>query len=362
MLNWPAIGAPTAAYSPETTWAFGVSAAGYIVMPDDNMRRASELNIDGAYTLRRQWFINLSGTLYLTDRLQLSFRAGYRFYPDRFYGIGNSSPSLLSPPQQYDASLFRLYAQPLYRLTDAWHIGGGADIRYEGRGITPGKSWLLTAAGAAAMYDTRENIYYPHCGLFFKAQTYFYGASIFARGSSSLGRYAEGGTGEGTVFVPMAHIVLDLRHFVPLYKELIFAYQVYADMLIGTHTWQTTGASGEAAYSPISVLMPTLGGTDLLRGFYHGLFRDESAFALQGELRFPIYHILRGTVFAAVGDTYSLHQPQWTMPKVGYGIGLRLQFNTAGINIRADIARNNYMNRWDDINAYSFYLTVKEAF
>ena len=202
------------------------------------------------------------------------------------------------------------------------------------------------------MFDTRDNIYYPHHGLFLKAQLRWQGVAV-----------------RDERFRSLAAVQLDWRHFITLYKELIFAWQAYANILAGqlptltnTPTTNTSTTNTSSVINPASVLLPAVGGQDMLRGFYTGQFRDEMVVALQAELRFPIYSILRGTAFAGVGDAYNLRAPQWTVPKVGYGLGLRLQFNTAGINIRADVARNNYDNRWNNINSYSFYLTVKEAF
>ena len=45
-----------------------------------------------------------------------------------------------------------------------------------------------------------------------------------------------------------------------------------------------------------------------------------------------------------------------------HGIGLRAAINKAKVNIRFDIARSNVDPRWNNINAYSFYLTATEAF
>jgi hypothetical protein len=93
-----------------------------------------------------------------------------------------------------------------------------------------------------------------------------------------------------------------------------------------------------------------------------GMFRDDAMLALQGELRFPVFSLLSGAVFAGVGDVYCYDDWRWTTPKVGYGIGLRLKVNKANINVRVDLARNNLYKSWTARESYSFYLTVTEAF
>ena len=66
-------------------------------------------------------------------------------------------------------------------------------------------------------------------------------------------------------------------------------------------------------------------------------------------------------MFAGAGDVYDYQHWQWSVPKIGYGLGLRLTINRAKINIRADVARNN-IYPWQNINGYGFYLTATEAF
>ena len=109
-------------------------------------------------------------------------------------------------------------------------------------------------------------------------------------------------------------------------------------------------------------MLPRLGGQDGLRGINSDMFRDDIMMAFQAELRIHIWSIFRGTVFAGVGDVYDYHNWHWAVPKVSYGVGLRAAINRAKVNIRFDIARSNVDPRWDNISAYSFYLTATEAF
>ena len=62
LLNLPAMGIPVVNYSPESTWEFGAAAQGYFRLP--NQTRTSILQVDGTYSLNRQWYINTQGTLY----------------------------------------------------------------------------------------------------------------------------------------------------------------------------------------------------------------------------------------------------------------------------------------------------------
>ena len=135
---------------------------------------------------------------------------------------------------------------------------------------------------------------------------------------------------------------IDLRHYIPLYRELILAWNFRSEIAVGNNV-------------PFQ-LLPTIGGQDLVRGIRQNKFKDNTLFALQTELRIPIWRFLKSAVFASIGDVYNYNNWHWATPKIGYGVGLRACIHQAKTNIRFDVARQNYSNDW------SFYFTVKEAF
>ena len=140
-------------------------------------------------------------------------------------------------------------------------------------------------------YDSRDRIYYPTRGLFFKTRLYYYEPYL---GSSYRSGWAD----------------IDFRQFVPLYKEFIFAWQFVGQCQMGTAM-------------PFQ-MMPTLGGEDLQRGIRKGVWRDDVMVAVQGEFRIPIWRYFKAAVFASVGDVYSWNNWHFTTPKVGSGAGIRV--------------------------------------
>lgn len=323
VMDWPVIAVPTVSYSPETSWAFGAAGAGYARLKSDSLHRLSEFNLHGAYSLNKQWYIHFNSTMYLTDHWQLSCKAHFRHYPDHFYGTGNLPERPFD--SIYTSQQLYLMAQPLYQVIDHLHVGASAEFLYEWKGLDSA-TWAHWRVGAVMQYDTRNRIYYPTSGMLLKAQA----------------EYVTHGV----------HAQIDFRHFVRLIPkssyDLVFAYQFRYEGLYCSSTHPE--------------LLPTLGGDDLLRGIRAGKYRDNTLLCLQGELRIPIWRIIRADVFAGIGDVYDVHNWQWAKPKVGYGVGLRLCFNQAGVNLRADVARNNIDKDWRQLSSYSFYLTIKEAF
>jgi hypothetical protein len=88
--------------------------------------------------------------------------------------------------------------------------------------------------------------------------------------------------------------------------------------------------------------LPALGGTRSLRGYLESRFRDRDSLLFQIELRFPIWRVLSGAVFADAGRVFdSLHDPPLFKDyHVDGGAGLRLIIQP-DIFTRLDFAVSN---------------------
>ncbi len=340
--NWPFLIVPVPAYSPETNWSFGVAGAYYFTCKGQD--KLSDIGFNADYTLNHQWNVNLTSTVYFggSNRWFLYTHAGYKHYPDYYYGINSH---FTEPRTAYNSENLYLTFHPQYYLNKRWIVGANVDLYYDyAQGDTLFSSlglagWneriLLLGFGGIVSYDSRDMIYYPSRGLFVKLMGSYYPSLL------DMSRQ-------------YGHLSLDLRHYVPLYKELIFAYQFKSEWTIGR-------------YVPFQML-PSIGGMDVVRGIRKGQFRDDAYMALQAELRFPIWSIFKGTVFWGMGDVYNLNHWEWQAPKMGYGVGLRLAINKQKVNVRFDIAHDYVQGKyapgsgydyWKD--GFSFYLTIKEA-
>lgn len=325
ILDWPAFGVPMVNYSPETDWVFGAALQGYFKCP--NQQQTSIVQVSGAWSVRNQWYVHSKGTVYFgSERTWIvNYNAGYRYYPDTYYPEGNAF--VIKTGLTFHSRRAHGEFSAMASLPADWYLGSKVHYLYEETDCSPTVSML--GMGVVACYDTRDIHFYPTKGLFFQTVLMHY---------ETTNRHYE----------RMQMASIDLRHFVPVYKNLVFAWQFRTQWTIGEDI-------------PFQ-LQPALGGEDLVRGVRAGMFRDRALVALQGEWRIPIYRQLSGTVFAGIGDVYHYKDWQWNMPKVGYGLGLRFTINRAKVNIRADIARNNLYKSWNTIDGYSFYLTATEAF
>ena len=359
VINLPAMGIPVVNYSPESTWEFGAAAQGYFRLP--NQERTSIVQLDGTYSLNKQWYINTQGTLYFKAKSerrearewQLQFRAGYSDRPSTYYGTyndshfaneGNMGIGMLRQGTPYQMQRGYLNVQAPIYLGRHFAIGPMTDVLIAQFAIedlyTTVNPLVQIGLGAVVQYDTRDNVFYPTRGIFFKA-------SAVAAWTNKID------IPEGQQAAINGLLAADLRQYIALPHDLVIAWQLKTQLMLSEY---------DISHITMYPMLPRLGGQDGLRGVNSDMFRDDIMMAFQAELRIPIWSIFRATVFAGIGDVYDYHNWHWEVPKVGYGIGLRATINKAKVNIRFDIARSNVDPRWNNINAYSFYLTATEAF
>ena len=374
LMNWNFMALPYPSYSPETSWQFGITGVWYF-HTTKNSTQFSDLNFDMGYTLNRQWYVNANSRIYFntSTRWYLDAYLSAKHYPDLFFGTTNNIDSVYNPALRYTSNFIDLQARPSFYISKHWLAGANIRLRYENSIISQqttvnsqqSSDWsdesdktlnsqlyngfgenLFLGIGASISYDTRINNYYPLHGLFFKTTITYYQQFPLNNEVAQLLSPCLRGTSEaeGVINSQLStfNFQLDLRHYIPLYKELILAWNFRSEIAVGNNV-------------PFQ-LLPTIGGQDLVRGIRQNKFKDNTLFALQTELRIPIWRFLKGAVFASIGDVYNYNNWHWATPKIGYGIGLRACIHQAKTNIRFDVARQNYSNDW------SFYFTVKEAF
>ena len=82
----------------------------------------------------------------------------------------------------------------------------------------------------------------------------------------------------------------------------------------------------------------TLGGSNRMRGYYEGRFRDKQMLVLQSEARLPVYKRFGAVVFGGLGDVgKTIGDFSLADLKYSYGGGLRFAVNkTEKLNIRID--------------------------
>lgn len=327
---------PVASYQPETGIAAGIGV-GYFPKSNDKSRISSYTgNI--VYTFHQQFIVSFTPKIYFKgNRWYLYGRLNIREYPDFYYGIGNYNPWYKTA---FISRNLNVVIQPQYRIKKNLYLGVNLSYRYEKITNFPdsaklnqifttfgNEGWLPyhhLSVGLVSMYDSRNSLFYTQKGTFLKTA---FSVSPAINGNS----------------FPTREASVDFRTFIPVFKTATLALQLYNSAVYGEKK------------VPFQ-LLPKLGGSDIMRGFVSGVYRDNWLFALQSELRLPVYKRIKAAFFCATGDVVNLENPEIRKLKFGYGAGLRYRLNSANVHLRFDVAKNNYDNK------FHYYITASEAF
>ncbi|AZG73155.1 BamA/TamA family outer membrane protein [Shewanella livingstonensis] len=119
----------------------------------------------------------------------------------------------------------------------------------------------------------------------------------------------------------------------------------------GLIAWQVQGhlTSGDVPWN----LLPDLGGSDAMRGYIRGRYRDEQMMMGQVEYRLPIFQRYGMVFWGAVGSVAPKVSELTDTLLTAYGTGFRFKIKD-NINLRFDVGVGE--------NETNFYLNVNEVF
>ena len=191
-----------------------------------------------------------------------------------------------------------MYTEALYSFTPHFKIGpslGFESIKWENF-LEGGSSSTVLEYGLVAQADTRDSRISPSRGIFagFRQSNY-----TNLSGSSSL----------------------QLCSYAPVWNGGVVALEIYSIFSYGN--------------VPVAML-PTIGGTERMRGYYYGRYRDNNIVAVQLELRQRIWEMIGGAVWvggANLWGDYGKFNIRHTLPN--YGVGVRIAV-TDQLKLRMD--------------------------
>lgn len=334
---------PIPAYTPETSWMAALTA--FVTYRDtaDASFRTSSLAIAAQGTLKSQFSLGLYPEIYLdNNRMRIEGAVELYVYPYNFFGVGNANPSEyaeLYTPLGAKLELRALYALSGSRVQHGLSAGVHFDVRYDhiesveprsdgtagplGRAEVVGASggWF-NGVGPQISYDTRDNNFDARSGFF--AETYIVAYGPFL----------------GSTFSSVVTTV-DARAYTQLLHDVSLAGRAVVQ--------SATGA-------PPFVQMPSIGGSNNMRGIIDAQQRDRISMLVGAEVRFPIAWRFRGAAFADAGQVGSaaasiaLNQ-LW----ISWGAGIRfLLVPEERISLRFDVGIARGVPQ--------FYLGFNEAF
>lgn len=309
---------PAVTYSPETKLGLGVRAIRvfkYKGETNPNLRPSS-IPITILYTLNNQTIFTTELDLWANENKEyLNARLELSNFPFKFYGIGNDPITEEGESYTTRFAYFHLNYQrqvipgiffgPRYefRVDDIYRRVPGGIL--ETSQVAGYDGQRLSGLGLNLNHDTRDNIFQPTKG--WNNRFSWMGFASFLGSNFSFNQYTA-----------------DLRKYFKTSDTHVLALQSW---------WSFT--TGNPPFQHISLI----GGSDRMRGFFEGRFRDNHAMVHQAEYRLPVYRNLGMVFFGHAGQVAP--QPGdfgWKRFRYGAGFGFRYKLNDEGLNIRLDIA------------------------
>jgi hypothetical protein len=328
------IGLPFVFYTPETKVAFGAGGIlSFRAGRDKEEARTSSVWAYASYNLARQFTVLIKPAIYLkANGLILSGTFHYERAPQKFYGVGNDTPS--SAAETFTPRIFALQIGVKRRVLGG--LFGGLQFDFErmtmekvetgglldAGGIVGGRGGQLAGMGVSLDWDTRDAVIFPRRGVFLQLSADAYGPIA------------------GSDFT-FNRIKLDLREYLTLGPDRILALQAYL-----------LSAGGEVPFHKLAFV----GGESLLRGYYRGRFRDKAMMLVQAEYRALVTKRIGVAGFAGLADIFpGFDDLGRGKLKFSVGSGLRYVLDkNEGTTLRLDLA-------WGRAS-FGLYITAQEAF
>ncbi len=308
---------PALGSAPETGLQFGVAMLAVWEPPPVRRTRPSSLTASVMRTSKSQTRVRMDAERWMNGNARrVAGMLQWQEFPLPYYGIGDStseSAEELFTPRGTEASVVLQQ-----RVRQHWFVTGGVRhveqrIRTDtsgalGRSGLPGSTGgTITEWSAGLLHDSRENLFAPRGGRLVQL--------TYAR--SVDGVWSDFGYGTTR---------LDARDYRAVRGEHVLA----------THL-QLTQVHGAAPFDQLALV----GGSDILRGYSRGRFRDRAMAAVQAEYRSPMRRRIGAVAFAgagAVGTALVDLSADRLLPT--YGAGVRLLIDARQrTGLRADYGR-----------------------
>ena len=322
-------------YSPETKSGIGMVIT-YFRRPRGALENQKPSTYSAFFTVtqRKQVVVGTGLERYWADeRYQLQGGVMFSKFPDTFFGLGNNTDADMS--EDYTPRTFAASASLRREIAPDLRLGPNASYVYQemteveeggilARGELPGSNGgTLVQVGMSAAWDLRDNIVYPHSGSL-----------------SELGfTVSDDAIGSDFSFTTWT---IDLRRYFSPSRSQVIAVRGLATFMMGTPPFQA---------------LAMLGGSNVMRGYYAGRFRERQRYVLQGEYRLGFWKRMGLAAFADVGDVaHDVADFHFDQMRFAGGLGLRLLLSKSeGVTLRADFGTG-------DDGSTGTYLSILEAY
>jgi Outer membrane protein/protective antigen OMA87 len=331
-LHWVSI--PLFYQSPESGIALGGLFMEYR-NPDAASTQGKQNTLGGMffYTQKKQVIGEIDLQQYFQgDRILMTASIGYIDFSDEFYGIGADTNENMEEDYTFIERFFA--GSIIWKVAPDFYVGPYLTYRQfaitdqapEGLlasgEITGSDGTRAAGGGLRLLWDTRDDAFMPRHGWVMDAKAMSY--------------RKDWGSDED-----FSQLELTCKYFWPFGTTGTLALMSL-----------TTLSDGNVPFE----MMPCLGGSTIMRGYYSGYYRDNDYAAVQAEYRFPISGSFSGVIFTGFGEVApEIDNFRVDHIKATAGFGLRYQLiPDQKIKLRLDIGFSE--------NGVESYLNLMEAF
>ncbi|QFU21166.1 outer membrane protein assembly factor [Shewanella eurypsychrophilus] len=325
---------PTAYYTPEKKFGVGLLMVGLYKTDDASPEeQPSSLVLNSFVSMNNSYGVEVENMTFFNEgkqrlllELELNNEAAV------YYGQGIEQGDQDSNHHEYEGQLYSFKPRWMTEVADNYFIGVGADFIYasadklklvdtetpvDSSDILPNN--FSSGVVLTSVYDSRDYRLNATKGWLFQVD-----AGLYQNNESSS---------FSTYDIELANYI-DLSGSAP-----------------GLIAWQVQGhfTNGDVPWN----MLPDLGGSNAMRGYIKGRYRDEQMMMGQVEYRLPIFQRYGMVFWGAVGSVAPKVSDLTEELLTSYGTGFRFNIKD-NINLRFDVGVGE--------NETNFYLNVNEVF
>lgn len=329
-VDFSIIGGPS--YSNDAKFGIGLVAAA-VYRPDmaDTTLMPSNVSLYGEVTTALLYMVGVRGNhIAPHDRFRINYNANLFSFPTKFWGIGYSRAIRSANETDYKEFRVKLNGEFLYHFGHNFYAGPSAEFCYvKAKDIdehlflwnNEPLSTTSTGIGIAAAWDTRDNLTAPTSGWYMRVEQKFYPRFI----------------GNGNWNFSLTEV--GINKYTHVWRGGILAGRLHGAVTYGHTPWG---------------LLPTVGGSYTMRGYYESRYRDKTEVDFTLELRQHVWRRSGIAVWVGVGAVEpSLGDIRWKNLLPNAGIGYRWEFKR-NTNVRLDFGVGKGMT--------GFVFNINEAF
>lgn len=317
-------------YSTDTKFGVGLVAAGlYRTSEKDSLLMPSDVSLYFKATTSMHFELGLRGNhIFPSDRVRLAYDVNFASIKSKFWGIGYDDNVNDDNESKYKYLNSQAHVAYVWRIAESLYLGPFATFDYiNGRDFKKPELWngekdrtFNLGVGITLQLDTRDFINNASHGVLLRVDQRFNPRFMFNKYAFSLTE-------------------LTFAYYHPLWRDATIACQLHSRLTYGNTPWG---------------LLSTLGGSDNMRGYFEGRYRDKSEIDMCVELRQHIWHRNGIVVWGGAGTIFPKFSAlRWRKVLPNYGIGYRWEFKKR-VNVRLDLGFGRHQT--------GFIFSINEAF